>query len=192
MLKLADVVVTNPPFSLFGEYVQQLIDYKKDFIILGNLNAYSYKNIFPSIMKNDIRVGYTNGNSGMWFIIPDHYEIYDKKMTEKINDGHKYGRLTTICWYTTFPIITCTEMSSSGHIYKNHESDYPKYDNYDAIEVGHVYNIPEDYSGVMGLPITFIYKYNPNEFEIVGFLSQPIINGKPIYKRILVRRKEVK
>lgn len=146
-LKEADIVVTNPPFSLFREYVSQLMEYEKYFLIIGNINALTYKEIFPLIKENKVWLGY---NTTRFFIQPD---------------GSKFETARTY-WYTNLDIKKRYE---DFILYKKYdEKDYERYDNYDAIEVSKAVEIPKDYEGVMGVPITFLDKYNPNQFEIVG------------------------
>lgn len=160
-LKQADIVVTNPPFSLFREYVAQLEEYKKDFIIIGNTNALTYKEIFRLIKENRLRTGYTNFNIGMYFEVPEYVEKY-----HKIENGHKMVRVSTSCWFTSLPVNKHNEFIT---LYKQYNiNDYPKYENFDAINVNTYTDIPYDYDGYMGVPITFVDKYNPQQFEIIG------------------------
>lgn len=194
ILMQSDIIVTNPPFSLFREYIAQLMEYKKDFVIIGNQNAVTYKEIFPLIKENEIWLGYNNGH--FWFRVPDDYEI--KKTDFKIDeDGQKWRRMGNICWYTNLDIQKRHEGMTLFRTYS--PESYPKYDTYDAIEVSRTIDIPCDYYGVMGVPITFMDKYSPNQFEILGKidageitiynLARPIVNGKALYKRIAIRRK---
>lgn len=191
-LKQADVVVTNPPFSLFREYVKQLMDYGKKFIIIGNTNAATYKEIFPYIKNNQLWVGVTNYNVGMHFYLPDNYEDY--KVIDE--NGKKIGRVSTSCWWTN---IENKRRNEPIDLYKRYSfEDYPKYDGYDAINVDKVADIPMDYDGVMAVPITFLGHYNPTQFEIIGIANSAryignfpcltIINGKRIYNRILIKK----
>lgn len=161
LLKQCDIVVTNPPFSLFWQYAPQLVEFNKDFIIMGNTNALSYKEIFKLFKENKIRTGYTNFNRGMYFYVPDNYEKY-----HKIVNGRKMVRVSTSCWFTSFPVKKHNEYLP---LYKKYNPDeYPKYDNYDAINVDRVSDIPCDYYGYIGVPITFLDKCNPEQFEIVA------------------------
>jgi len=181
LLKQADIVVTNPPFSLFREYVSQLIEYDKKFIIIGNVNAISYKEIFKLIKENKLWLGY---NCTRHFKKPD---------------GSMYETARTF-WYTNLDIAKRHE---DLFLYKKYNpEDYPKYDNYDAINVDKFTDIPEDYDGVMGVPITFLDKYNPAQFEIVGCLisaankdyyqmGTPKIKGKKTYARVLIKHKKI-
>jgi len=166
LLKQADIVVTNPPFSLFREYVAQLIDYKKSFIIIGNQNAVTYKEIFPLLKNNIMWLGYKAGH--FWFKVPDTYE--EKKTDFKIDEnGQKWRRMGNICWFTNLDIEKRHEDMTLFRIYS--PDVYPKYDNYDAIEVSRTADIPSDFYGVIGVPITFMDKYSPEQFEIIGITT---------------------
>lgn len=162
LLKEADIVVTNPPFSLFREYVNQLIEYNKPFIIIGNTNALTYKEIFKLFQSDSIRTGYTNFNVGMFFVVPDWFEKY-ARIDE---DGHKIARVSTSCWFTSLPVKRHKDKLPLWKKYTPEE--YPTYENYDAINVDKYTDIPCDYNGVIGVPITFLDKYNPDQFEIVS------------------------
>ena len=164
LLKQADIVVTNPPFSLFREYVAQLVKYEKKFLIIGNTGAFSYKEIFPLFKDNKIRTGYTNFNVGMFFYIPDSYEQY-----HHLENGRKVARVASSCWYTNLPVSKHNEELICIKHYT--PEDYPRYDNYDAIDVCPYNDIPCDYDGIMGVPITFLDKLNPEQFEIIGSSS---------------------
>lgn len=160
LLKQADIVVTNPPFSLFREYVAQLVKYEKQFLIIGNTNALTYKEVFKLFQEDKIRTGYTNFNVGMFFAVPDSYEKF-----HHLENGRKMARVSTSCWYTNLPVKKHTE---DLILYKHYTpEEYPTYENYDAINVNTYTDIPFDYEGVIGVPITFLDKYNPNQFEIL-------------------------
>ena len=162
ILKEADIVVTNPPFALFREYISMLIKYGKQFLIIGNQNAISYKEVFPYLMNNEVWLGYGfQGNVG-FFISP--YE------DTAVSSQHKEGliRVSGVMWFTNMDIKKRHEEFIYTRFYKGHEHEYEKYDNYDAIEVSKTEYIPGDYEGIMGVPITFLDKYNPEQFEIVG------------------------
>lgn len=162
LLKQADIVVTNPPFSLFREYMAQLVEYKKSFLIIGNTNALTYKEVFKLVKDNKLRTGYTNFNVGMFFVVPDNWEHFHHKN----EDGKKIARVSTACWFTNLEV---EKHKQDITLYKKYNpEEYPKYDNYDAINVDKYTDIPADYSGAMGVPITFIDKYNPDQFEILG------------------------
>ena len=202
LLKQADIVVTNPPFSLFREYVAQLIKYEKKFVILGNQNAISYKEIFTLIKENRMWLGSTL--SFAKFKVPDYYE--ERSTRFWIDDtGQKWRSFGNICWFTNLDIAKRHE---SIILYKSFSpEEYPQYDNYDAINVDKISDIPMDYYGVMGVPITFLDKYNPEQFVIVscndyrktekvpykehGLIKDKdgAINGQPKYVRVLIRRK---
>ncbi len=161
LLKKADIVVTNPPFSLFREYISQLIQHNKLFIVIGNTNALTYKEIFHLFQENKIRTGYTNFNVGMFFLVPANTESY-----HKIIDGKKYVRVSSCCWFTNLPVSKHNEFLT---LYKKYDSSiYDKYENYDAINVDKFSDIPENYYGCVGVPITFLDKYNPEQFEIIA------------------------
>ena len=187
LLKQADVVVTNPPFSLFREYVAQLIEYNKKFIIIANKNSITYKEIFKLVKENRLWLGYRNINKDMWLILPD-----DEQNFEKIENGKKIKHIMA-CWMTN---IETTKRHEELILYKKYSPDeYPKYDNYDAINVDKVAEIPADYDGIMGVPITFLDKYNPDQFEIVKFRKgnderDLSINGKCPYFRILIQKRK--
>ena len=166
-LKQADVVVTNPPFSLFRQYVKQLMDYNKKFIIIGNQNAITYKEIFPYIKNNQLWLGMSMNGSNRWFVAPDSYEVKENAAGYKLDEkGRKMFFVNGVTWFTN---IENKRRNEKLDLYKRYSfEDYPKYDNYDAIEVSRVDEIPMDYDGVMGVPITFLFKYNPTQFEIIA------------------------
>lgn len=183
-LKQCDVVVTNPPFSLFRDYVKQLMDYDKKFLIIGNQNAITYKEIFPYIKENKLWLGTTN-NNGMYYLVPKDYEYAESYKFQKVINGQQVCRVPSVCWFTN---IENPRRNTPLDLYKKYnEKDFPKYDNYDAINVDKVTDIPEDYDGVMGVPITFLYKYYPTQFKILGVLN-PKLKGKLKYKRLLIKR----
>ena len=172
-LKQADIVVTNPPFSLFREYIAQLIEYNKKFIVWGNNNAITYKEIFPLIQSNQLWLG-SICNATCNFRIPQSYEKYNKDLTESKNDGNKYGTVPAISVFTNLDIQKRHEKLVLYKIYKGNEKDYFIYDNYEAINVDKVADIPEDYTRIIGVPRTFLSIYNPEQFKIVG-----LGNGEP-------------
>jgi len=160
LLKQADIIVTNPPFSLFREYVAQLIEYKKKFLIIGTNNAIHYKEIFPLIQKNKLWLGYNNGPKK--YLVPENYQ--GKSVIEI--EGLKYMPMGNTSWFTN---LDTTKRHEELFLYKKYSpEEYPKYDNYNAIEVGKVANIPVNYEGEMGVPDTFLDKYNPEQFELLG------------------------
>lgn len=200
-LKQADLVVTNPPFSLFREYVAQLTAHNKEFLIIGSQSAITYRDIFSLIRSNSLWLGVTNGGT-KWFRVPDDYNIQTESR-KKIVNGVKYFSMGSIMWFTNLDNPKRHEEIPLFRIYE--EAAYPIYDNYDAIEVGRTSDIPVDFHGVMGVPITFLDKYNPKQFEIVGLAAGnirglagipsktgkdgPYIGGKLRYGRILVKQR---
>ena len=199
LLKEADIVVTNPPFSLFREYVAQLIKYDKRFVIVGHQNAITYKEIFPLIQQNKLWLGVGfKGCAG---------HFYSKYEDVASAGDHRTGmiRVSGVTWFTNLDIAKRHEELI---LYKTYNAeDYPEYENYKAIEVGKSNEIPSDYYGVMGVPVTFLYKYNPEQFEIIGAtesegkgfsnglwissskVAQPLVNSQRVYKRLFIRRK---
>ncbi len=160
-MKQADIVVTNPPFSLFREFLDILNQAEKDFILIGNTNALTYREVFKMFKEDKIRTGYTNFNVGMFFEVPQFYEQYTK-----IVDGKKFARVATSCWFTSLPV---EKHKDKLVLYKNYSAEeYPKYENFDAINVKSYKEIPCDYDGIMGVPVTFLDKYNPDQFELIG------------------------
>jgi hypothetical protein len=203
LLKQSDIVVTNPPFSLFREYLSQLMEYKKSFLIIGNLNAITYKEIFKLIKENKTWLGYHNG--AKIYIVPNNYE-QDNIFVDK--DGKKYAKMGNTCWYTN---LDTSKRHEDIVLYKRYNNiEYPKYDNYEAINVDKTSDIPMDYDGVIGVPITFLDKYNPNQFQIIDGLNRYTIldvkklnnwarenhihlteiDGKSKYFRILIKNKK--
>ena len=226
-LKEADIVVTNPPFSLFREHVAQLVEHGKKFLIIGNQNAITYKEIFPLIKADKLWMGATIHSGDREFRVPDHYPL--KAAGWRIDEnGVKYIRVKGVRWFTNLdhgrrheklPLMTMAEnLKFSKHKVIKGRAEYDRYDNYDAIEVPFTDAIPSDYDGAMGVPITFLDKYNPEQFEIVGCFeggthaedlgakhsyevssvgkpvlwNGPIVNRKRMYKRIVIRHRRVK
>ena len=200
LLKQADIVVTNPPFSLFREYVAQLIKYEKKFIIVGHQNAITYKEIFPLIKNNELWLGYGFKGGAAHF--------YSKYKDVATAGNHREGmiRVSGVTWFTN---LDTQKRHEDLILYKKYTpEEYPKYDNYDAINVNKTSDIPCDYDEVMGVPITFLDKYSPEQFEIVGAtesegkgfsmglwdstskISQPLVNGQKVYKRIFIKRQK--
>jgi hypothetical protein len=175
LLKVAEIVVTNPPFSLFREYVAQLVEYGKKFLIIGNQNAITYKEIFPLIKDNKLWLGVDNGGT-KWFEVQKDYDIKTESR-KKVVDGIKYFSMGSIMWFTNLdhgrrhqnlPLMTVAENLKFSRNLRG-KAAYDRYDNFDAIEVGTYKEIPSDYDGVMGVPVTFLDKYNPDQFEILGY-----------------------
>ena len=202
LLDDADIVVTNPPFSLFREYMAQLMEHDKQFLIVGNMNAVTYREIFPLIKDNKVWLGNKAGH--FWFKVPSHYE--EKATDFKIDEnGQKWRRMGNICWFTN---LDFEKRHEKMLLWKKYSPEaYPKYDNYEAIEVSKTADIPCDWQGAIGVPITFMSQYNPDQFVIVGATesegvgfsaglwspesetAQPLINGVRKYKRIFIRRR---
>jgi hypothetical protein len=219
LLKEADIVVTNPPFSLFREYVGQLMEHDRKFLIIGNMNAITYKEIFSFIKANEIWLGNTHPVA---FIVPDHYEMRSVRSWRDEN-GTNWRSLGNACWFTNLDFAKRHEDLTLFR--KFDPESHPPYDNYDAVEVATYKDIPDDYGGVMGVPPTFLEHHNPDQFEIVGttesndpdnacrkrvYTSQEcraaykrrfgkpgtydlnasgVVNGVKVFKRILIRRK---
>lgn len=203
LLKESDIVVTNPPFSLFREYIEQLIEYKKKFLIIGNQNAITYKEVFYHLKNNDFWLGFKSGD--MSFKVPDYYQ--EKATRFWIDEsGQKWRSLGNICWFTNLDI---SKRHEKLIMYKKYNpEEYPKYDNFNAINVNKVADIPCDYNELMGVPITFMDKYNPQQFKIIDALNRYAlldsqgnnddvqsrhshmcnINGKATYYRIVIQR----
>ena len=195
LLKQSDIVVTNPPFSLFRDYVAQLVKYQKKFLIIGNINAITYKEIFKLIQDNRAWLGVHLGRGISGFIVPEHYELYG---TETKIDflGNRIISPNNCLWLTNLDNFKRQEDIVLTKSYFGNEKDYPKYDNYDGIHIDKTQNIPLDYNGYMGVPITFLHKFNPDQFEIVKFRKgnnekDLSINGKCPYFRILIRNKRI-
>lgn len=195
LLKKSDIVVTNPPFSLFREYVSQLVKYDKQFLIIGNVNAITYKEIFGLIKENKAWLGINLGRGVSGFIVPEHYELYGTEA--RIDEhGNRIVSPNNCLWLTNLDMSKRHEDIKLIKTYKGNESEYPKYDNCDAINVDKTQNIPSDYSGYMGVPITFLHKFNPDQFEIIKFRKGDddkdlSINGKCPYFRILIKNKRL-
>lgn len=191
LLEESDVVVTNPPFSLFREYIDQLMKYGKKFIIIGNPNAIIYKEFFPYIKDNKVWIGAKPWVQEMYFGVPDdqkEYLIAHKKEGSSyvLKDGEILGRIATI-WFTN---LDHKKRHEELILYKKYTpKEYPKYDNYDAINVDKVKDIPCDYDGMMGVPITFLDKYNKDRWEIVELLKGGKISNRNVYARIVIKRR---
>lgn len=189
LLKESDIIVTNPPFSLFRDYISQLITYNKSFLVIGSMNAITYKEIFPLLQENKVWLGHHSG--AIEFIVPPSSSLRPNAYVD--SNGEVRQKFGNIIWYTNLDHARRHEEIPLFREYN--PEDYPTYDNYDAIEVSRVANIPVDYDGVMGVPITFLGKHNPDQFEIVRFRygddnKDLKVNGKSPYFRILIRRKQ--
>jgi len=186
LLKQSDIVVTNPPFSLFREYVKQLFDYKKKFVIIGNINAITYKEIFPLIKNNKLWLGPSISSGDREFVVP-HYIFKEIGNWRTDENGVHYARVMGVRWFTNLdhgrrhqplPLMTMREnLKYSKHKNIKGKTKYDEYDNYDAIEVPFTDAIPSDYDGVMGVPISFLDKYSPEQFEILGITDRDNNSG---------------
>lgn len=191
-LKQSDIVVTNPPFSLFREYIDLLFEYKKQLLIIGNVNAITYKNVFPLIKDNRLWLGASIHSGDRKFYVPENYPL-EAAGCGVDEDGRKYIRVKGVRWYTN---LDYPQRHEELVLYKTYSpEEYHHYDNYDAINVDVTTDIPKDYKGAMGVPITFLDKYNPSQFEIIKFRKGDddkdlSVNGTCPYFRILIKRKE--
>ena len=205
LLKDADIVITNPPFSLLREYIAQLIEYDKKYIIIGNINSCICKEIFRLIKDGKLWIGQSIHSGDREFRVPDYYPL-EAATTRVDEEGNKYIRVKGVRWFTNIDVPSRHEKLYSYKKYTPEE--FPHYDNYDAIEVSKVINIPEDWDGIMGVPITFLDKYNPEQFKILGMAAsagyspdivgiekkqghkdaRPHLNGKVLYGRLFIKR----
>ncbi|MCK8625213.1 adenine-specific methyltransferase EcoRI family protein [Apilactobacillus sp. M161] len=197
-LKQSDIVITNEPFSLFREYIKQIFDYNKQFLIIGNTNNITYKETFPLLKNNLMWLGVNHGD--MKFTVPNNYPPRKSRFWIDEN-GQKWRSFGNICWFTN---LDYAQRHEDLILYKSYsEKEYKEYDNFKAIEVSKVADIPMDYSGIMGVPITFLDKYNPDQFEIIGLDRYTVpsdqlvggrlsVDGKTKYARILIKNKRVK
>lgn len=205
LLREATIVVTNPPFSLFREYVAQLIEYDKKFAIIGNMNATTYKEIFPLIRDNKVWYGVSITSGDRMFYVPDDYPL-NASACGVDEDGRRFIRVKGVRWFTNLDNQKRHEPLDLIETYN--PTKYPKFDNYDAINVDKTLNIPVDYDGLMGVPITFMDKYCPEQFELIDGIGRysvmhneetkkagkylSMVNGKAKYFRIIIRRKDAK
>lgn len=214
----ADFIITNPPFSLFREFLAWIVEADKQFAVIGNMNAITYKEVFPLIRENRLWLGATSNGSDMVFKVPEGTEIKlsDKEKAERLGYIGNYTRLGNSCWFTNIEhgrrhaplsLMSMEENRQYNKKVLKSETAYKKYDNYDAIEVPFTDAIPSDYDGVMGVPISFMDKYCPEQFKIVGAtesegvgfsnglwdnrfkITQPLVNGTRLYKRIFLQYK---
>ena len=195
LLMQADIIITNPPFSLFRKYVEQLVKYKKKFLIIGNVNAITYKEIFKLIKENRAWLGINLGRGVSGFIVPDHYELYGTEA--RIDEfGNRVVSPNNCLWLTNLDINKRHEDIFLTKKYVGNELEYPKHDNYDGINVNRTGDIPLDYKGVMCVPITFLHKFNPDQFELIKFRKGDddkdlSVDGKCPFFRILIKNKRV-
>ena len=200
LLKEADIVVTNPPFSLFRDYVAQLIKYDKKFLIIGNVNAATTKAIFELIKSNKLWMGASIHSGDREFGVPDDYPLNAAGSRVDSITGEKFIRVKGVRWFTN---LDYSERHADMLLYKKYSAEeYPKYDNFDAINVNKTKDIPMNYGGAIGVPITFLDKFNPEQFEIVGIdealtgelngrVSRFYINGTKLYARIVIKNKKL-
>lgn len=195
LLKESDIVVTNPPFSLFREFVAQLVAHDKQFLIIGNINAITYKEIFKLIQADKAWLGANLGRGISGFIVPEHYELYGTEA--RIDEhGNRIVSPNNCLWLTNLEYLRRREYIELTRTYSGNESDYPEYDNYVGINVNRTKDIPKDFAGHMGVPITFLHKHNPDQFEIIKFRKGDddkdlAIGGKCPYFRILIRNRNL-
>jgi len=188
----SDIIITNPPFSLFRKFLAWIVEADKKMALIGNMNAITYKELFPLIKSNAIWLGATNFNNGMYFKVPDNFVYAETYKFEKERNGEKVNRVPGVCWFTNLDHgrrhqpLPLMSMSDNIKFSKHKEvkgKQYQKYDNYDAIEVPFTDAIPSDYEGVMGVPISFLDKYNPDQFEILGATQRGCHDEVPDLKK---------
>ena len=202
----ADIIITNPPFSLFREFFGWIVEAHKKFLIIGNINCITYQEVFPHIKNNNIWLGNGMGRWISGFIVPESYELFGTEA--RIEDGQRIVATNNCLWLTNLDhgrrhqpmqLMTMADNIKFSKHKKIREEKYQHYDNYGAIDVPFSDSIPSDYDGIMGVPITFLDKYNPDQFEIIGEanhgsdnefdLFKPTVGGKERFKRILIKRK---
>lgn len=213
----ANIIVTNPPFSQFRDFLTWIIEADKRFLIIGNMNAITYKETFPLIKDNNMWLGATNFNTGMYFKVPDNFVYASTYKFDRERDGIKVNRVPGVCWFTNIEhgrrhqplqLMTMADNIKFSRHKEIRNQEYQKYDNYVAIEIPYSDAIPSDYDGVMGVPISFLDKYCPEQFEILGAtesegrgfsnglwnldsgISQAMVNHKKVFKRIFIRKKK--
>jgi Adenine-specific methyltransferase EcoRI len=214
----ADIIITNPPFSLFREFLMWITQVDKQLVIIGNMNAITYKETFPLIKQNKLWLGVTNFNDGMYFKVNSDFEYASTYKFEREQNGAKVSRVPGVCWFTNIdhgrrhqplPLMTMADNRKFNTKVQKAPSSYVKYDNYDAIEIPFTNAIPSDYEGVMGVPISFLDKYSPEQFELIGAtesegrgfseglwieeskISQATVADERVYKRIFIKHKNV-
>ena len=215
----ADIIITNPPFSLFREFFAWVIPTDKQFLVVSNMNAITYKELFPYLKENKVWLGATNFNTGMYFRVPTDFVYSDTYKFERERNGEKVNRVPGVCWFTNIdhgrrhqhlPLMRMEDnLKFSKHKEIEGKKSYDQYENYDAIEVPFTDAIPDDYDGIMGVPITFLDKFNPEQFEIIssndvrksieipfkehGLVKdkESSINGKPTFVRVLIKNKRL-
>lgn len=199
----ADIIITNPPFSLFREFLAWIVEANKKFALIGNMNAITYKEVFPLIKANKVWLGATNFNTGMYFEVPENFTYAKTYKFDRERDGKKVNRVPGVCWFSNIehgkrheplPLMTMADNKRFNKKIQKSELAYQQYDNYDAIEVPFTNAIPQDFKGNMGVPISFLDKYNPEQFDIIKFRKgndekDLSVNGKCPYFRILIKHK---
>ena len=193
-MKQADIVVTNPPFSIFREHLAQITRYKKDFLVIGNINAITYQEVFHLIQTNKAWLGVHLGRGISGFKVPDHYEMYGTETSISTN-GDRIISPNNCFWLTNLDIQKRHDRLKLTKVYSGNEDLYPKFDNFNGINVNRTQDIPMDYEGAIGVPITFLHKYNPSQFEIIQFRKGDdgkdlSIKDKCPYFRILIKNKQ--
>lgn len=195
LLREADIVVTNPPFSLFRAFVAQMVEFGKKFLVIGNINAITYKEVFALIQAEKAWLGIHLGRGISGFIVPEHYELYGSEARID-SEGNRIVSPNNCLWLTNLDHQKRHDELELAKTYFGNENEYPRYDNFDGINVNKTKDIPSDYTGYMGVPITFLHKHNPDQFEVIRFRKGDdgkdlSIDGKCPYFRIIVRRKGV-
>ena len=206
----SDIIVTNPPFSLFRDFLLWCFAASKKLLVIGNMNAITYMEVFPKIRDNELWLGTSCFNRGMYFLVPKGFQYAATYKFEREQNGRQVNRVPGVCWFTNLEhgrrhqplrLMSMKDNLRFGKHKELSESGYRKYDNYDAIEVPYIDSIPSDYDGLMGVPLTFLDKYCPEQFEIMGYMAShgkvpkgipneaPYMDGKWLYNRILIRKR---
>ena len=186
IMQKCDVIVTNPPFSLFRPFMEQVMDMGKKFLVIGNMNAITYKEIVPHILSDNLWMGHS-GNNGMYFIVPESHTYVETYKFKKEIDGQKVCRMGNVCWFTNIPSDKENPPIETGVKYDPNR--HLNYTNMDGIECPTLADIPMDYDGVMGVPITYLFKHCPSQFKIVGYTNSPQIGNEKLYKRLLIQKR---
>lgn len=195
LLQQSDIIVTNPPFSLFREFISQIDRHKKQFLVIGNVNAITYKEIFELIQNNKVWLGVNLGRGISGFIVPTHYNLYGTEVRID-NEGQRIVATNGCLWLTNLELSQRHQDLNLTKQYLGNEESYPKYENCNGINIDRTQDIPKDYPGLMGVPITFLHKYNPDQFEIIRFRKGDDgkdlrLPNKSLYFRILIRNKRL-
>jgi len=195
LLRQSDIVVTNPPFSLFRQYITQLIEFDKKFLIIANINSITYKETFKLVKENKVWLGINLGRGISGFIVPEHYELYGTEVNID-SFGNRIVSPNNCLWMTNLDNSKRHEDINLTKTYLGNEDEYPQYDNYEGININYTQDIPLDYNGHMGVPITFLHKFNPDQFELIKFRKgnddkDLCINGSCPYFRIIIKNKRI-